>query len=238
MTEAEQVARILENDSPISRDVAARDCLRKKTGEFEVVIQSMKDASETHIIARFFSLSGQNQNVQNLLSHFKDELKSIARDVLNSTRDDETILSRIIEVCYNQSLSCSGILHHDQHYTPLEEARSESPEHENLLQVDESYAEAERVRKEQEFEVRKENRDNIQRAWIKFWSQALSQCPGGPTLFFLLANPDSEDLPTAPKYLFRTFDSNNSGKSDDIIVASSASIHKGERFSKTDLLSL
>lgn len=153
ITEAEQVARILDNDSPLSRDVAALNSLRKKTGEFEVVIQSMKDASEAHIVARFFSLSGQNQNVKNLLSHFKDELKSIARDVLNSARDDGTVLSRIIGMCYNQSLCCSGVLYHDQYSIPLEEARPESPydpdfeseeycEHVNLLQVDESYSEA------------------------------------------------------------------------------------------------
>jgi dsDNA-specific endonuclease/ATPase MutS2 len=122
ITEAEQVARILDNDSPSSRDVAALNSLRKKAGEFEVVIQSMKDTSEAHIIARFFSLSGQNQNVKSLLSHFTDELKSIARDFINRARDDETVLSRIIEVCYNQSLSCSGVLHHDRYSIPLRRA--------------------------------------------------------------------------------------------------------------------
>jgi hypothetical protein len=37
ITEAEQVARILDNDSPSSRVVAALNSLRKKTGEFGVV---------------------------------------------------------------------------------------------------------------------------------------------------------------------------------------------------------
>lgn len=80
--EAEQVARTLDNDSSLSRDVAALSSLRRSTVEFEVVIQSMEDASAAHTIARFFSLSGQNQMVQKLLSHFKDEPKNIVRDIL------------------------------------------------------------------------------------------------------------------------------------------------------------
>ena len=66
-------------------------------------------SEEAQIVVRFLPLSEQNQNVQKVLSRFNDEFKSLVRDVLNSARHDENILSSIIEACYNESLSCSGI---------------------------------------------------------------------------------------------------------------------------------
>lgn len=86
---------------------------------------------------------------------------------------------------------------------------------------------------------RSETKGRTNRSWIKFWVYALSQCPGGPTFFWPLAESDLDnDPPSVPRYLFITFDPKSSGKSDDTVVASMASIYMRLDVSKTDLLSM
>ncbi|KAK1092830.1 hypothetical protein LTR48_003573, partial [Friedmanniomyces endolithicus] len=153
-----------------------------------------------------------------------------------------------LEKCYEQSSSQGGELHIDGYFAPLYEASPAWPydpdyeaeqynDDEDRLQVDEDYAEAESMRQQRRSESRGESERRTNWTWIGFWVQLLNKCLGGPTLFWSLANDDPGDLPESPRYLFRTFDSASSGKSDEDMVASSASIYM-PGISRDDLLSL
>ncbi|KAF5591993.1 uncharacterized protein FSUBG_10297 [Fusarium subglutinans] len=57
--------------------------------------------------------------------------------------------------------------------------------------------------------------------WIKFWLQSLCNCPGGPTLF----QPEEDivfdhSAKRPPRYLFRTYDVNSTGRNDTDCIAS------------------
>jgi hypothetical protein len=111
-------------------------------------------------------------------------------------------------------------------------------DHEDRLQADKDYAEAESMRRQRRSEERDENEMRTHRARIGFWVRMLHGCQGGPTLFW--PYPDNngfQDLPEVLRYLFRAFDVANSGKNDENVVASSASIHQ-KKISRTDILSL
>lgn len=87
-------------------------------------------------------------------------------------------------MCYGQALHISGTLHSDNYFIPLGEASlawlydpdfesKDYYEHEDRLAVDYSYAEAFRVRCERKSEKEGQQREE----WIRFWVQALSNCP-------------------------------------------------------------
>lgn len=122
ITQARQVQAVIINDYSLSRSVTAFGSLRRKVNGLVDILQSLSVASEDYIVARLFSLDGRDQNVQDLLSYFKTELKSIIRNTLDSTRDDEIALWRAMEECYIQSLSDCGVLHSDNYFITRGEA--------------------------------------------------------------------------------------------------------------------
>lgn len=68
--------------------------------------------------------------------------------------------------------------------------------------------------------------------------RTLNRCSGEPILSWPCSIiGDSGHLPATPKYLFHTYDAKRSGRSDDTLVASSASTYQAE-INRTDLLSL
>ena len=233
---------------PLSRHVAALKHLTKKSAEIAEAGQALQNATAEYIMTRFLSSGSVSHNVQKLLSHFESELKAIIEHVFETTDTNQNVLLKILEECYVQSYNSSGDLHIDNYFLPLYESALGSPydpdfeseeyyDHENRLQVDPPYAEADRIRQQRESEKRYENEKMTRRAWVDFWVQLLNRCLGGPTLFWPLADSSYEDLPAPPRYLFRTFDASSSGRSDHYNVTSSASKY-GPEASRIDLLSL
>ncbi|KAF7136918.1 hypothetical protein CNMCM5793_006580 [Aspergillus hiratsukae] len=231
--------------TPSGQDIAKLSSLRRKVTALARIAETFSDATERYIIAYITSLAGPGTLVRKMLSHFHNKLRSIARDVLNSTSDDSNVLREILEICYNQALHTSGTLHSDDYFIPLGEASLEWPydpdfeseeyyEHEERLAVDDGYAEVFRVRCERKSEKERQQREE----WIRFWVQALNKCPDGPTLFY----PPASRLPQChladvPRYLFRAFDDGSSGRSDHYIVASMESISATSGRSRVDLFS-
>lgn len=167
-------------------DIAQLSSLRRRATALANLTETYSDAVERYVVAYVTSLAGPRTLVQKLLSHFDDELRSIARDVLNSTSDDSNVLRETLEMCYNQALHTSGILHSDSYFIPLGEASLEWPydpdfeseeyyDHENRLAVDDGYAETFRMRCERKFEKERQQREE----WIGFWVQALSKYSDG-----------------------------------------------------------
>ena len=91
-------------------------------------------------------------------------------------------------------------------------------------------------------ELRREGRKREEQSWVDFWVLVLNRCPNGPTLFYPPASYEVKLQMIAttdiPQYLFRTFDRWSSGRNDDNIVASIASITESLEESRKDLLSL
>ncbi|KAF5875133.1 uncharacterized protein Bfra_003586 [Botrytis fragariae] len=215
---------------------------------------TLKNAREVSIVASLTSLGGQGgakfrdgSLLQRMLTHFDEQIRSIVRGVLDNSSD--VILWKIAEECYNQASSYSGSLHTDNYFVPHDEALLERPydpdyqaegyyEHEDRLLIDQNYAKS----IEEQTQHRREEREREEELWVDFWVFVLGRCPNGPTLFHPPANHEIElhMLGTAdiPHYLFRTFDTMSSGKNDNSVVASLASVHKPPYDSRIDLLSL
>ncbi|KAK2763859.1 hypothetical protein FQN54_009477 [Arachnomyces sp. PD_36] len=221
--------------------------LRKRATALTRITETLRDATERHIIAYISSLAGPGSLVQKMLQHFTHELRNIVRNVLDSTSDDGNVLRETLEMSYDQALHTSGTLHSDNYFIPLGEASLGWPydpdfeseayyQHEDRLALDEGYAEAFRVRCEHRYEKEKQKEKQQTEEWIGFWVQALSSCPDGPTLFYSPAGrlPNCH-LADVPRYLFRAFDRDSYGRSDHRIVASAASISPGH--STVNLLS-
>jgi hypothetical protein len=249
--QARQVQTMTEDtDIALDRHVAAIHSLRRKAIEIEAITQSVNDAAEDYIFARILSLASENHDVNDLLLHFQPELRKIVKTVLEATTTNQHALLGILETCYTQSLSQQGVLHSDNYFIPQEEAAlcsrfdpdfesEEYYEHENRSQIEQGYAKSHYIHQQQKSERRMEYKRNTNRAWIRSWMRLLSSCVGGPTLFWPLTNSDRENnLPESPRYLFRTFDSESSGKSDDVVVASLASLHMGPDVSRKDFMSM
>ena len=234
------------------RDIARLSSLRRRANNLASTTATFIDAAEGYVVAYVSSLAGPGTFARKLLSHFDAELKSIARGVLDRTRDDSNALREMLETCYDQSLQTLGALHSDNYLTPLGEASLASPydpdfeseeyyDHENRLDVDEGYARAFRVQRERQRKNMRQRSREQQEQWIGFWVHALSQCPDGPTLFY----PRASDRPRCklahvPRYLFRAFDDGSSGRSDRVLVASAESITATplrNLLSKVDILS-
>lgn len=121
-----------------------------------------------------------------------------------------------------------------EQFTPLSEASLEWPydadfegeeyyDHEDRIAVDNCYAETFRVQCERKSEKERQQR----KEWIRFWVQALSKCPHGPTLFYPPASRRPQcHLADVPRYLFRAFDHGSSGRSDHYAVVSMESIFR------------
>ena len=212
------------------------DALDRNTSSLADIVISMHHTTEDLVTAHISSLGKPSPEVEKLLSYFEAQLRSIVGGVLGTTGNGRPRLLSILEECYKQSLDYSGALCCDRYFNTSEEADLQSPhdpdhrsgecyEHENRVQVDQSYSMAESFRREM-IQLERRYGQNImtKRAWIGFWSQALQKCPGGPTLFVTTVAYDTDHVPSPPKYLFRAFDSDSSGLSNDTVVASAASI--------------
>ncbi|KAF2024571.1 hypothetical protein EK21DRAFT_93952 [Setomelanomma holmii] len=127
----------------------------------------------------------------------------------------------------------SGTLGADDYFDPLDEAALEWPydsdfqseeyyEHENRLDIHQDYAAAFREQEETRYETRRKERQN----WTDFWAMVLNNSPDGPTLFYPSAGCTPEELyyDDMPRYLFRSFDRASSGRNDEGVIASTASL--------------
>lgn len=247
-TQIQEAQALNGNDSAVlSCRVAALGSLLQRTTEITEIGHAVEEATVNHIISRLKSLTISDGEVHKLLLHFRLEVKGIIKDTYKASGWNQESMVRILEACYAQTLS--GNLHVEGYFASLYEAALGSPydsefeseeyyDHESRLQIDDDSAEAECARQKRQFEARIEAERRTDRAWVGFWVRTLHGCSGGPTLFWPYSTiGDSEDLPETPKYLFRTYDAKSSGRSDDSLVASSASIYQAET-SRTDLLSL
>lgn len=235
-----------DRNAPLSRRVAATGSVLKRSAEIARMARDLEDATVSNIMSHLLSLHG-NRDVRKLLLHFESKLETIIKNTYKAAGWGLDSMVKILEACYTQALT--GDLHVENYFIPLHEASLESPydpdfeseayyEHENRLQVDEGYAEAESMREQRKSKQRDKDHMSTHRAWVGFWVRMLHGCEDGPTLFWPYpANHGIEDLPDVPRYLFRAFDDSSSGKSDEHLVASSTSMHQKED-SQVDLLSL
>lgn len=218
----------------------------------------LRDAAEQSIVDFLISMESQGgTSVRPVLSHFDQQIREIIRGILNTSGYGNGVLCKIIEECYIHATDFHGTLHPDDYFDESDEdslgwpydsdyEAEEYYEHENRLVIDESYAEAIEEQKEQrmqEIEHKQEEREREKQTWIAFWVLLLHRCPNGPTLFYPpgsneveLQTIESSDI---PPYLFRTFDGESSGISNENIVASSmGSSSEFLEQSRQDLLSL
>ncbi|KAI3583904.1 hypothetical protein IWW34DRAFT_785089 [Fusarium oxysporum f. sp. albedinis] len=67
-------------------------------------------------------------------------------------------------------------------------------------------------------------REEKKEHWIKFWIQSLCNCPGGPTIFqpenFVFSDSVNKPPKYMPRYLFRAYDDNSTGRNDKDVIAS------------------
>ncbi|MCJ1395427.1 hypothetical protein MMC18_008313 [Xylographa bjoerkii] len=216
-------------------------------------VDALNEATERSVVIRLTSLERQSVAtifeqplIQRLIQHFDIQIKDIVRKVLSDT-SDQNVLWKVAEECYKQATSPLGSLHADNYFVPIEEARLGWPydsdfeseeyyEHEDRLDLDEHYAAAFQKR----IELRSEARRKDEQSWVDFWLRVLNNSPAGPTLFYPPANSSTKSLSfdAVPQYLFRTFDEASSGRNDESVIASIASITGPQESSRTDILSL
>jgi hypothetical protein len=234
-----------DGNTRLSRRIAAIGLVLKRSAEITRTAHVLEDSAVSCIKSRLMS-HPDAQGVRKLLLHFESELERVIKKSYEDAEWGQASMVEILQACHIEA--SSGSLRVEDYFDSLYEAACESPydpdleseayyDHENRLLVDEGYAEAEGMRKTRRQEEQMKNEMGTHRAWIGFWVRLLHLCQGGPTLFWPYPRVDgSEDLPNVPRYLFRTFDIDSSGKSDKDVVASSASMHLGE-LSRKDLLS-
>lgn len=235
---------------PIAEVCSLREGIKQLTNitfNLQSTVDALNEATERSVIIRLRSLGGRSAStVFEILSHFDEQIKGIVREVLDNTRNRE-VLWKVAEECYKQVISPSGNLHADDYFVPLEEAglgwpydpdfeAEEYYEHENRLDVDKNYALAFQKQVEHRSEARRKDRQR----WPEFWIRVLNNSPAGPTLFYPPASFDTKSLnfDAVPQYLFRTFDKASSGRNDEGVIASMASIIGSHESSRTDILTL
>lgn len=244
--EAKQAQSVNQDGNALlGRRIAATGLVLKRSAEIARIARDLEKATVSNIMAHLVSLH-RNEDVRKLLLHFKSKLETIIKDTYKAADWDLDSMVKILEACYTRALT--GDLHVENYFIPLHEASLESLydpdfeseayyEHENRLQVDEGYAEAESMREQRKSKQRDKDQRSTHRAWIGFWVRMLHGCQDGPTLFWPYpADVGIKDLPEVPRYLFRAFDDSSSGRSDKNAVASSVSIYH-EDLSRIDLLS-
>lgn len=125
--------------------------------DLQATVQALERSTEQCIVRQLSSFGNNSATVtfsrasiQDLLSHFDANIKTIVRNTIN-THSDQSVLWRVAVECYQQAASPSGALHDDNYLIPLEEAHLQWPydpdfesedyyEHEDRLDVDEEYA--------------------------------------------------------------------------------------------------
>lgn len=221
--------------------------LTKTTCNLQATIDSLNEVTEHSVFASLRSCGWQRGIAAGkILSHFEKRIKAIIRDVLNNASNHD-VLWKVAEECYIQATKPSGKLDVDDYFAPLDEAclgwpydsdfeSEEYYDHENRLEVDEDYAAALQEREDSRSDARRKDAQS----WPGFWIAVLSNTPSGPTLFYPPAglHTQSSHLDAVPRFLFRTFDDASSGRNDDGIIASTASILGSRGSSRTDLLTL
>ncbi|KAH6952519.1 hypothetical protein BKA56DRAFT_648580 [Ilyonectria sp. MPI-CAGE-AT-0026] len=228
--QAQQAKTLVEGTKTISSDAIIEICgLRSKANGLEEAANALGGATERSIIEHVISLGDQRETIINsLISHFDKRIMTMTRDILDNSDNGACVLWRIAEKCYMEAIRTSGKLHSDDYFIPLEETYLESP-------FDPGFE------SEEYYEPKIEQRKRRERErWIDFWVRVLSNCPGGPTLFYPPAAATSLKWPFQgiPRYLFRVFDSESSGRNDDTVVASTMSVCKSPGRKNMDLLSL
>ncbi|KAK4893547.1 hypothetical protein LTR49_028481, partial [Elasticomyces elasticus] len=246
--EANEIRKLSRSsDTLLSQHVGALNSLVRLSTEVAKIGQATRTATTNYIYDRLL-MEGKDHDVRKLLSHFEPGIRAIIGNTIGAIGDNSNALLHMLEACYEQLSGQHGKLHIEGYFATLNEAAFAQPydpdfeaeqyfDHETRLQVDVDYAEAESMHQQRRFESRLRSERKTEWAWFGFWVQLLNKCFRGPTLFWPLADKVLGDLPKTPRYIFRTFDSASSGKSDGDMVASSASIHM-PRISRVDLLSL
>lgn len=222
--------------------------------DLQATVQALERSTEQCIVRQLSSFGNNSATVtfsrasiQDLLSHFDANIKTIVRNTIN-THSDQSVLWRVAVECYQQAASPSGALHVDNYLIPLEEAHLQWPydpdfesedyyEHEDRLDVDEEYAAGYRAQAERNAARRSEARRRDEKNWVGFWISALNQSPGGPTLFYPPAGLQGDSVSLdVPLYLFRVFDATSSGINDGNVIASTASRYGLRYNSRNDIL--
>ncbi|KAF4961799.1 hypothetical protein FSARC_10095 [Fusarium sarcochroum] len=244
----------VDKDDINTGNVAQICSLRTKANQLASVAHAFNEAVQRSIAAKVISMGGyQGNDIKKLLKHFDTRILAITKKVVGESKDDADVLWRIAEECYDQAVSSSGKLDPDDYFVLREESYPESPydsqleseeyyEHENRLDFDEEYAELCR----RNAKLREQRHDKwtteVREIWIRFWAQVLGECPGGPTLFHpperLTETPTEWRTKDVPRYLFRAFDSNSTGRSNHNVVTSVASMNEASGYGRIDLLSL
>ncbi|KAK6435833.1 hypothetical protein LTR95_007981, partial [Oleoguttula sp. CCFEE 5521] len=162
----------------LSCRIAAIGLVIQGSAEITRIAHELENATVEYITSQLKSFANGDGDLRKLLSHFEPELKVVIKNTYQDTEWNQNSMVRILEACHNQALD--GDLRIENYFLPLYEANLESPcdpdfeseayyEHENRLQVDDDYAEAECMREQRRSEERTENEMRSNRAWINFW---------------------------------------------------------------------
>lgn len=148
---AAHVRTVIEGtQTPSGENIARLSTLRREAVALAKTTKKFSDATEDHIMAYLTSLASPWTLEQKMLSHYSDEVKRIAGNVLDDeTIGERSVMRRILEECYAQALCDSGTLHSDEYFESLEETSFEEPgdpdfeseeyyEHENRLAINDS----------------------------------------------------------------------------------------------------
>ncbi|PHH86422.1 hypothetical protein CDD83_10264 [Cordyceps sp. RAO-2017] len=207
--------------------------------------------AENDIIAIIKSLRDGTSEVKKIFAYFQKEIRDIAR-IVSSSGNDDGPLWKIVEECFNNTLSTSGTLRFKNFHAQIHQ--SHLGKHLEPPGVFESGRDGETSCSDSQdysanegdsaaaclesLEHGAENARESEQTWINFWVRALSHCPDGPTLFYPSADCHVElELRDVPP-LFRAFDRGSSGRNNSDLIASIASINEVSRHGKTNLLSL
>lgn len=187
-----------EDRQAASRDVANLAVLAKQCNKLCATIQEAKDALHDEILIYIISLGGENETVCRLLKYFEAGIKTIIARALGTLTDSSSMLTRIIEECYNQAIDQSGELGCDGLAMEFLLPALDPPRNSFLVRL--NLMRSEKVR------------GTMHRAWVQFWTSELEQLADGPTLF----TQDINDTlnPSNPRYLFRAYDENTYGKNE------------------------
>jgi hypothetical protein len=168
VTTRAKAVKALVNDANTSVNPSVGDVcsLRKQikklteiTFSLRATIDDLTESTESSIFRHLTSLGNQcaavatrNSSIKELISHFKSPIKDIVREILESTNDQD-VLWRAAEACYEQAIRPDGSLCADDYFNPPKEACLAQPynpnfnseryyKHENQLLIEEEYAAA------------------------------------------------------------------------------------------------
>lgn len=108
--------------SPKAHDVAKLCALRRSCKDLANASEKLAETAESCIVSLIKASGSHNHSQREILSHFDGRIRSIARGVLDGTAETNESVWRIVEECYNQSNSTSGLPHSDHYYIPRREA--------------------------------------------------------------------------------------------------------------------